>query len=117
MTPERAELLREKMGKEIRLLGLKISSLEAVAMPIQEVSDLLRFLATFTKTTLAPLGAELGARCSGKSAEELNTIGPVVADEFLTRLAEAVAKWSEGRTAKVEKPEAAAPKHHVTPAD
>jgi hypothetical protein len=99
MTPERAELLREKMGKEIRLLGLKISSLEAVAMPIQEVSDLLRFLATFTKTTLAPLGAELASRCAGKSAEELNALGPAIDDEFLARLAEAVTAWDASRAA------------------
>jgi hypothetical protein len=103
LTDERAELLRQRAEREVRLLGLKIARLESVAMPIQEVSDLLRHLVTFTRATLDPrLGRELGARCAGKSPEELAILGPVIADEVCALLAEGVTKWSQGHNVSTE---------------
>ena len=99
MTGERDELLRQRVEREVKLLDLKIAKEEGKAMPIQEVGDLLRYLNGYAKTVFHPLGAELGARCAGKSAEELNALGPAIADEFLGRLAEAITAWDASRAA------------------
>ena len=68
-------------------------------MPVEETADLLRHLSSFAKAVFRPLGAELGSRCANRSAEELNAIGPAIADEFLGRLAEAITAWDTARAA------------------
>ena len=96
-----------KLERETRKLDLEIAEREATSMDVNEVGDLLHHLASFSKTILYQrLGREFGARCSGKSPEELTGFGNDIADEICAQLSEAVTKWSEEREATAEKPEA-----------
>ena len=101
-----------KLERETRKLDLEIAEREATSMDVAEVGDLLHHLASFSKTILYQrLGREFGARCAGKSPEELTGFGNGIADEICGQLAEAVTKWSEDReerAAKAGQPESGA---------
>ena len=104
-------IISSYITQKIKLLGLRISKEEGTNMPVEETADLLRFLSTFTKATLRPLGAVLGARCAGKTAEELNVLGPTIGDEFCGRLSEAITAWDASRAAPSPAGET---NHHLT---
>ena len=98
LTKKRDELLGEKTTREIRLLDLKIAKEEATSMDVDEVGDLLLHLSSFAKTILYQrLSRELGARCAGKTPEELTHFGNDIADEICAQLSDAITKWSDER--------------------
>ena len=98
VTRGRDELLRAKTEREIKLLDLKIAKEEATSMDVDEVADLLLHLSSFAKTILYQrLSRELGARCAGKTPEELTHFGNDIADEICAQLSDAITKWSDER--------------------
>lgn len=96
----REELLQEKLKGEIRLNELKIQKEEGRTVLVSDVEERDLHLATLQKTVLyQKLGRELGARCAGRSAEELCVLGEQVADEVCSIFSEGVEKWKQSLTA------------------
>lgn len=96
----REELLQEKLRSEIRLNELKIQKEEGKTVLVSEVEERDLHLATLQKTVLyQKLGRELGARCAGRSAEELCVLGEQIADEICGIFSEGVEKWKDSLTA------------------
>ena len=99
MSADKEELTKEKLRSEIRLNELKIQKEEGRTVLVTDVEERDLHLATLQKTVLyQKLGRELGARCAGRSAEELCVLGERIADEICGIFNEGVEKWKDSLT-------------------
>lgn len=86
----------EKTRKESRLLDLKIAKEERKTANIADVDALHLHLSTFVKTILYQrLSREMGPKCAGKTAEEINIFGRAAAGEICELLRHGIEQWKE----------------------
>ncbi len=86
----------EKTQKESRLLDLKIAREERSVVPIADLERLHLHVASVLKTTLFQrLGREMGAKCQGKTAKEINVFGRGVAVELCGTFGTAIQDWKD----------------------
>ena len=89
---ELKELKTEREAERLRLENLK---LEGKMVEFDVVNERDAHIGAILKAILYARLNEIGARCAGKSAEELNVFGAQVADEICTSLQDQANEWRE----------------------
>ena len=91
---DRETLLREKLQEEIKLLKTKNAKEEKTVADRAEVDELFLHISTLQKTILFQrLGRELGPKCQGKTAGEMNAWGLQLANEIADIFTSKVEQW------------------------
>lgn len=90
----RENLMQEKLTQEIRLLKTKNAKEEKSVVDRGEMDELLLHISTLQRTILHQrLGRELGPKCEGKNAAEMNVFGRQLADELCDIFSGKIDQW------------------------
>ena len=93
---ERESLIQQKLSQEIRLLKTKNAKEEKSVVDRGEMDELLLHISTLQRTILHQrLGRELGPKCEGKSAAEMNVFGTQTADEICDIFTQKLDQWRQ----------------------
>ncbi len=103
VSDRREELLVAIAQENLAALKRKRAREEGQTVPLHEIDALHLHLSTLLKTTLYQrLSRELGPRCEGKSAVEINVVGRAIADELCETFRNGVESWGQDARCKVD---------------